>query len=440
MTLRELLEKLPDAETHGDAAVSIGSLTCDSRAVVPGALFFALRGVQADGHRYIAQAVAAGAAAIVLEDAASAPAELPWVRVADGRAAMGHMAALFNGNPTATKPLIGITGTNGKTTTTYLIEAILAAAGQPAAVLGTISYRFGTTTIQASHTTPESTELQRAFRQLAEAGAQAFVMEVSSHALEQKRVDGCHFDVGIFSNLTRDHLDYHVTMESYLEAKSRLFTDLLRPSPEKPRRRAAINMDDPYGAEIARRCACPVVTFGMSGECDVRPVNVTSSVNGIRATMMTPAGEFEFASRLLGRFNLSNILAAAAAGVALDLPLQAIKSGIENHTTVPGRMERVENSRGVTCLVDYAHTGDALENVLTTLKEIADRKDHHRVRLRRRPRQRQTSDHGEDCRRHERSGDRHLRQSPHRGSVRPFWHRSRPASHRWGSANTGLTN
>jgi UDP-N-acetylmuramoyl-L-alanyl-D-glutamate--2,6-diaminopimelate ligase len=372
MTLRELLENLPYLETHGDAAVSIESLTCDSRAVEPGALFFALRGVQADGHRYIAQAAAAGAAAIVLEDAASAPAELPWVRVADGRAAMGHMAALFNGNPTATKPLIGITGTNGKTTTTYLIEAILAAAGQQAAVLGTISYRFGATTIQASHTTPESTELQRAFRQLAEAGAQAFVMEVSSHALEQKRVDGCQFDVGIFSNLTRDHLDYHVTMESYLEAKSRFFTDLLRPSPEKPRRRAVINMDDPYGAEIARRCACPVVTFGILGQCDVRPVNVASSVTGIRATIVTPAGEFEFTSRLLGRFNLSNILAAAAAGVALELPLEAIKSGIENHTTVPGRMERVENRRGVTCLVDYAHTGDALENVLTTLKEIAD--------------------------------------------------------------------
>jgi len=196
-------------------------------------------------------------------------------------------------------------------------------------------------------------------------------MEVSSHALEQKRVYGCHFDVGVFSNLTRDHLDYHVTMESYLDAKSRLFTDLLRPSREKPRRRAVVNMDDPYGAEIARRSACPVVTFGIQGECDVRPVDCTLSVAGIGATLITPLGEFQFASPLLGRFNLSNILAAAAAGVALDLPLPAIKRGIENHTTVPGRMERVENGAGVTCLVDYAHTGDALENVLATLKEIA---------------------------------------------------------------------
>ncbi len=371
MTLRELLENQSVSEVHGNAAVPISSLTCDSRAVLPGTLFFALRGAQTDGHRYIEQAVAAGAAAVVLEDPAFAPAGLPWASVPDGRAAMGRISALFNGDPTATKPLIGITGTNGKTTTTYLLEAILGAAGKPAAVLGTISYRFGATTITASHTTPESTELQLAFRRLADAGAQAFVMEVSSHALEQKRVDGCHFDVGIFSNLTRDHLDYHVTMESYLEAKCRLFTELLRPSQEKPRRRAAINMDDPYGEEIARRCACPVVTFGIRGECDVRPVNITSSVSGIRATMVTPAGEFQFASRLLGRFNLSNILAAAAAGVALDLPLAAIRQGIENHSTVPGRMERVENGAGVTCLVDYAHTGDALENVLATLKEIA---------------------------------------------------------------------
>lgn len=371
MTLCELLKKLPDSQIHGDADIAITSLTCDSRAVVPGALFFALRGVQADGHRYIGQAVAAGAAAIILEDAAFAPSNVPWANVQDGRGAMGRIAALFNGEPTATRPLIGITGTNGKTTTTYLIEAILAAAGKPAAVLGTISYRFGSTTITASHTTPESTELQQAFRQLAEAGAESFVMEVSSHALEQKRVDGCHFDVGIFSNLTRDHLDYHVTMENYLEAKSRLFSELLRPTPGKPHRRAAINMDDPYGAEMVRRCACPVVTFGSRTDCDVHPKEVSSSVTGISATLITPAGELAFASRLLGRFNLSNILAAVAAGIALGLPLQAIRHGIEHHATVPGRMERVENSRGVTCLVDYAHTGDALENVLATLKELA---------------------------------------------------------------------
>ena len=371
MVLHELLEKLTDAEIHGDTAIRITSLTCDSRAVHPGTLFFALRGLKVDGHNYIEKAVEAGAAAVVLEDAASAPTGLPWVRVADGRAAMGRLSALFNGDPTATKPLIGITGTNGKTTTTYLIEAILAATGLPTAVLGTISYRFGTTEIGASHTTPESTELQDAFRQLAAAGAQAFVMEVSSHALEQKRVDGCHFDVGIFSNLTRDHLDYHGDMEQYLAAKSRLFSELLKPDDIKAIRRAVVNMDDPYGVRIKAAASCPVVTFGMDQDWDVRPEEVHLSVRGISGVLHTPKGEFPFASNLLGRFNLSNILAAVSAGIALDLPLSAIRAGIEGHNTVPGRMEKVENSHGITCLVDYAHTGDALENVLATLKEIA---------------------------------------------------------------------
>ncbi len=371
MKLAHLLGPLTNRELHGDGAVEITSLTCDSRQAGPGALFFALAGVATDGHRFIGQARAAGAAAVVLEDAACAPADIPWVRVADSRTAMARMAAEFHGDPTAHLPLIGITGTNGKTTTTYIIEAILAAAGIPAAVLGTISYRFGATTFAASHTTPESTELQAAFRHLADAGARAFVMEVSSHALEQRRVDGCHFDVGIFSNLTRDHLDYHGDMEQYLEAKQRLFSELLRPTTGKPRRRAAVNMDDSYGAVVAERAACPVITYGVDFPGDVRAVGVVSTVAGIRATLVTPQGEIPIASRLLGRFNLSNILAAASAGIALELPLTAIKAGIEGHATVPGRLERVDNDRGITLLVDYAHTGDALENVLTTLREIA---------------------------------------------------------------------
>jgi UDP-N-acetylmuramoyl-L-alanyl-D-glutamate--2,6-diaminopimelate ligase len=284
---------------------------------------------------------------------------------------MALMAAEFYGNPTAAVPLIGITGTNGKTTTTYLIEAILGAAGIPPAVLGTISYRFGEIRIEASHTTPESTELQSAFRQLADAGAKSFVMEVSSHALEQKRVDGCHFDVGIFSNLTRDHLDYHDTMENYLEAKSRLFSDLLCTDETKPYRRAVINMDDPSGPVIRKQSACPVITYGIDFHGDVYPVAPIISVRGISGSIRTPKGEFPFASNLLGRFNLSNILAAVSAGIALDLSLDAIRSGIEHHRTVPGRMQRVDNSHGITLLVDYAHTGDALENVLSTLSELA---------------------------------------------------------------------
>lgn len=370
MKLSSLLGSLAK-ELTGNDSVEITGVTCDSRSVKPGMLFFALPGATVDGHRFIPAAVTAGAAAVVLEDTASAPQEVPWISVTDARSAMAITAAEFYGKPTVDLPLIGITGTNGKTTTSYLVESILAAAGTPAAVLGTISYRFGETTIEASHTTPESTELQAAFRKLADAGARAFVMEVSSHALEQKRVDGCYFDVGIFSNLTRDHLDYHKTMESYLESKQRLFEDLLRPDTLKPRRRAAVNMDDEYGVRIAGRAACEVITYGVDFQGDVHAVDVQSSVNGISGRLVTPYGAIAFSSRLLGRFNLYNILAAASAGVALELPLEAIKSGIEGHTTVPGRMERVENTQGVTLLVDYAHTGDALENVLSTLQELA---------------------------------------------------------------------
>jgi len=371
MKLSQLLKGVAGSELHGDGSEIILGLTCDSRNVLPGWLFFALRGAAADGHSFIQAAIRSGATAVVLEDAACAPRGIPWVLVADGRAAMAQMAAEFFDNPTLRLPLVGITGTNGKTTTTYLIEAILTAADMPAAVLGTISYRFGTARIEASHTTPESTELQAALRQLADAGARAFVMEVSSHALEQKRVDGCHFDVAVFSNLTRDHLDYHKTMESYLESKLRLFSELLRPTEYKPKRFAVINMDDPYGADIAGGAACPVITYGIKYKGDVQVADVVSSVDGLSGTLVTPKGTIPFASLLLGRFNLSNILAAASAAVALDLPLAAIKAGIEGHSTVPGRMERVDNARGVTLLVDYAHTGDALDNVLSTLKELA---------------------------------------------------------------------
>jgi len=371
MKLSELVNFIDPVEVINLSDPPVTAICHDSRQVKAGGLFFALRGVSADGHRFVPVAVENGAVAVVVEDLANVPAGVTALRVVDARLAMARVAAAFHGDPTATMPLIGITGTNGKTTTTYLLEAILAAAGIPAAVLGTISYRFGTTLLESSHTTPESTDLQAALVKLAASGAKAFVMEVSSHALEQKRVDGCHFDVGIFSNLTRDHLDYHGSMESYLAAKDRLFSELLRPDAIKPRRRAVINLDDPCGTTIAARAACPVVTFAIDATADVRPLSFSSTVDGINCVLGTPQGELALASRLIGRFNLANILAAVTAGIAFDLPLAAIKAGIESHATVPGRMERVANRRGVTCLVDYAHTGDALENVLQTLTEIA---------------------------------------------------------------------
>lgn len=371
MNLSLLISNVQILQRGGAADPDVTALHYDSRRVGPGGLFFALRGVAADGHRFIPAAVDAGAAAIVLEDDAFAPASVPWVRVADARLALSRMAAFFYGDPTAQVPVIGITGTNGKTTTTYLLEAMLEHGGMPPAVLGTISYRFGERIIPAPHTTPESADLQATLRELVDLGAKGVVMEVSSHALEQRRVDGCRFDVGIFTNLTPEHLDYHATMENYLQSKARLFSELLAGDEVKPRRFAAVNMDDPAGPRIAQLSAAPVTGYGLSEGAQVTAREVEFSTSGISAVLVTPRSSVSFRSPFLGRFNLYNILSAAAAGYAMGLSDESILYGIERHRRVPGRLERVENGRGVTCLVDYAHTGDALENVLKTVSEIA---------------------------------------------------------------------
>ena len=369
MKLAQLLGALPGARVTGDRDVEINGLYYDSRRVGPGGVFFALRGVKSDGSLFVEAAVKGGAVAVVA-DRPCAVAGVTVVEVPDARQAMSLMAAEFYGQPTAGLPLVGITGTNGKTTTSYLIEGILEAAGYPAAVLGTISYRFGATSIPAENTTPESVDLQRTLRQLVDLGARSAVMEVSSHSLEQRRADGCHFDVAVFTNLTRDHLDYHHDMGSYFASKLRLFTDLLAPDQVKPLRRAVVNLDDPYGREILAAASAPVLSYALAGEAELTVAEVDFSVHGINCRLNTPRGELPLASDLLGRFNLYNILAAVGAGLALDLPDAALKAGIEGHRKVPGRLERVENDKGITVLVDYAHTGDALENVLSTISEL----------------------------------------------------------------------
>jgi UDP-N-acetylmuramoyl-L-alanyl-D-glutamate--2,6-diaminopimelate ligase len=376
MRFAQLLQSLGEpAGIAGNTDVEIRGLFYDSRRVEPGGLFFALRGVTVDGHRFLQRAVEAGAAALVVEDATDAPPGVPCAIVRDARLAMSLMAAVFYGNPTDGIPLVGITGTNGKTTTTFLIEAMLEKSGIPTAVLGTINYRFRDTTLPAPNTTPESVDLQMILHQLVALGARGVVMEVSSHALEQRRVDGCRFDVGIFTNLTRDHLDYHHDMDSYRASKQRLFSELLVPDKVKPSRSAVVNIDDPAGSQFVAAAACPVITYGLAAEARIRARNVLFSTGGISGILCTPAGEIDFSSRLLGRFNLYNILAASSAAFALGVPLQAIRDGITEHGTVEGRLERVENERGVTLLVDYAHTGDALENVLATLSEL----EHGRI-------------------------------------------------------------
>jgi UDP-N-acetylmuramoyl-L-alanyl-D-glutamate--2,6-diaminopimelate ligase len=369
MKLAQLLDCLDEVQVVGTSDLEITGLHYDSRSVGPGGLFFGLQGVKSDGCQFLGAAVNGGAVAVVA-DRPCAVAGASFVQVPDARRAMSLMAARFYGEPTAGIPVVGITGTNGKTTTSYLIEGILEKAGTPCAVLGTISYRFGEVIIEAPNTTPESVDLQRTLRQLVDQGAQGVVMEVSSHSLEQRRADGCRFDVAVFTNLTRDHLDYHLDMESYFQSKLRLFTDLVTPDDGKPTRRAVVNLDDPYGARIKGLASCPVLSYAMGGEADVTVAEVNFSVHGIRCRLTTPRGELNLESDLLGRFNLYNILAAVTAGLALGISDEAIRAGIEGHAKVPGRVERVENDRGITVLVDYAHTGDALENVLSTVTEL----------------------------------------------------------------------
>lgn len=368
MQLSELIAGLDPERVDGSVACEITGLYYDSRQVRPGGLFFALKGEKSDGWAFVDTAVERGAVAVV----ADRPCVVPGVTsivFGDPRRAMAKAAARFYGDPTAKLPVVGITGTNGKTTTTYLVEGILACAGIPVAVLGTISYRLGDTAFPAANTTPESVDLQRTLRELVDLGARGVVMEVSSHSLEQRRADGCLFDVALFTNLTRDHLDYHKEMEAYYLSKERLFAALLVPDPEKPNRRAVVNLDDPYGARIAAASAAPVLTYAMSG-ADISVASVDFTVDGIRCTLTTPVGAITLKSALLGRFNLYNIMAAVGAGVALGIPPESIRAGIEGHRKVPGRVERVENDRGITVLVDYAHTGDALENVLAMVAEL----------------------------------------------------------------------
>lgn len=371
MRFSHLLQSIGDCvATTGNTDVEICDLFYDSRSVVPGGLFFALRGVAVDGHRFLQRAVEAGASAVVVEDATRVPQGVPCAIVADARRAMSLMAAAFYGNPTDGVPLVGITGTNGKTTTTYLLESMLEKSGIPTAVLGTINYRFRDTILPAPNTTPESVDLQKTLRKLVDLGARGVVMEVSSHALEQRRVDGCRFDVGIFTNLTRDHLDYHHDMECYRASKQRFFSQLLAPDRVKPSRSAVVNIDDPAGSQFIEISACPVITYGLGPDARISVRHAVFSTGGISGTLCTPSGEISFSSRLLGRFNLYNILAASSAAFALGVRLPAIQAGISEHGKVEGRLERVENDRGITLLVDYAHTGDALENVLATLSEL----------------------------------------------------------------------
>ncbi|GAB4363822.1 MAG: UDP-N-acetylmuramoyl-L-alanyl-D-glutamate--2,6-diaminopimelate ligase [Deltaproteobacteria bacterium] len=363
--LAKILERVTPVDGALGALV-VGGLSADSRTVRPGDLFVALRGDHADGHAFLSAAARSGAVAALVERDIS-PAPLPCVRVPSTFSALPAVAAAFYEDPSARLTVIGVTGTNGKTTVTYLLESILSAAGQRALVIGSIDYRLGGEVLRTGLTTPFPHELQSVMARGLSMGATHVVMEVSSHAAAQGRIAGVRFRAGAFTNLTHDHLDYHGDMESYFRAKARFFREVL-PAGETGAD-MAVNGDDPYGRRLVREFP-DAILFGSAKENAVRPESVDLSPDGIRMSVVTPGGDLSVSSRLVGAHNVSNILAAAAVAHLLGIPRDAVERGIRDLALVPGRVERIPNRRGIRIYVDYAHTPDGLDRVLSGLREL----------------------------------------------------------------------
>lgn len=365
LPLAQLLTDLPVREVRGSDAVAVSGLCYDSRRLQPGDAFFAWRGQSVDGHRFLAAAVEGGASVLVVEQVPAEPCPVTVVVVDNSRRAMARMARAFHGDPTREMSVVGVTGTNGKTTTTYLLESIFNVAGLAPAVVGTVNYRFGGAVHNAPHTTPEAVELLAAVASFRQEGARSLVMEVSSHALDQYRADGIRFRVGVFTNLTPEHLDYHGDMEHYFASKVRLFRELIAEN----HGRAVINVDDDYGRRLAGMFPA-ALTCGHAAEALIRPEGLSVTLRGIHGAVTTPQGPVQIDSPLLGDYNVENLLGAIGAAVALGIPKEIVARGIATATAVPGRLEPVANDRGAVVLVDYAHTGDALDRVLQALHAL----------------------------------------------------------------------
>lgn len=375
MTLATLLQSLEGRvkilDRRGNLDVSVNTITDDSRAVSAHSLFVAVKGEQVDGHEFIPAAMRGGMVALLSQQLVS-EVSLPFVRVDDSRKALGLLGGRFYGDPSLKIRMIGVTGTNGKTTTTYICKALLEAMGHPVGLIGTVAYQIGERTMPATHTTPGSLELQQLLAKMVTGGCTTAVMEVSSHALAQDRTSGCEYDVAVFSNLTQDHLDFHKTMEEYFQAKLRLFTELK--GGHKANKRAIVNIDDYYGARIVERCPVPVWTYALKAKADLRAEAVRLSLQGTTFTAATPVGSFPIESHLVGEHNVYNLLAAI--GVALHegaTPTQ-IREAVVRVTNVPGRFERVIAGQPFTVAVDYAHTEDALVRLLTAAQVLKTRR------------------------------------------------------------------
>ena len=365
MNFLDLLDGVEILAQSGNPRIT--GVEYDSRRVKPGNVFVAMRGDSSDGNRFIDQAMAAGAVAIVT-DSDRRPENVAWAQVAHGRRALAGISANFYERPAGKLAITGITGTNGKSTTAFIAESILAAAGRKSALVGTIEYHVAGKVLTAPHTTPEPLELQRLFGDALAAGATEAVMEVSSHALAQERVFGIPFDVAVFTNLTRDHLDYHHTMEDYFAAKRILFAGCGTKGP----RVAVLNADDESGLQLvkfSRSRSAEVFSYGLA-KADFHATKLDVSAQGTRFNLITPDDMIPVVSQLIGRVNVYNTLAASAAAYARGCSSEAIAAGITNCTRVPGRFERVDCGQPFTVVVDYAHTDDALRNLTSLAREF----------------------------------------------------------------------
>ncbi|MEE2637716.1 MAG: UDP-N-acetylmuramoyl-L-alanyl-D-glutamate--2,6-diaminopimelate ligase [Acidobacteriota bacterium] len=343
---------------------SVTAIAFDSREVTPGAIFVATKGQHVDATRFAADAVARGATLVVSESLPDPALDAPWLQVPDARVALAELATGFAEDPSHELTVVGVTGTNGKTTTTYLLSSIFEAAGRRCGRIGSIGYSTGGEDVVAERTTPEAPQIQALLRDMVRHRCVACAMEASSHALAMRRVDGTRFAAAVFCNLTRDHLDYHSDMEHYFEAKRRLFEMLPAGAP------SILNVDDPWGRRIAETVTRPV-TYGLSESADVRPDHMESTLRGTTLEVRTPRGRLQLRTSLPGHVNVSNVLAAVTTALALDIPFQAIEQGVASLDGVPGRFEVVSASDDNVCvLVDYAHTDDALRSVLEAIRAL----------------------------------------------------------------------
>jgi UDP-N-acetylmuramyl-tripeptide synthetase len=347
--------------------IDVTSIHYDSRTVKEGGLFVAVKGLAADGHDYIMNAVSKGAVAVIVQKEITG-LSVPALVVTDSRKALALLSARFFGNPSERLHVTGVTGTNGKTSITYLIESIFNEAGYITGVIGTINFRYGDTVIPNPMTTPDSLELQTIMGEMEKAGVTHVIMEVSSHAVDLDRIYGMSFDTAVFTNLTQDHLDYHESMDAYFDCKKRLFTEYLAKTAPHKKATAVINIFDPNGLKLADHVQVPILKTG-TPDSDIRLEDGQLDIKGTRGTLVTPKGRITISSSAIGRHNLENILNAAGAALAANAPLDAVRKGIE-HFRVPGRLERIDNTKGFDVFVDYAHTPDGLKNVLETVRPL----------------------------------------------------------------------